>query len=325
MIDVIIPVYGQAALLLKCLKSIRNNTTVPYRIMIADDPKDDPGIEDVYNNWQTRINLTRNTKRLGFPKSCNAAINRSDSDLFVLLNSDTRVHKGWLRIMQAEFEDPRVGAVGVKLVYSPGGQFGGLVQHAGVATNTDGYPYHIYRMFNSQNPLVNRRLELNCVTFACVMIRRECWDEVGTFDGRFGMGNCEDVDWCWRARENGWKIVYQPKVEVYHREHGSFGESLVNQLASKNMKMLARKWRKASDEYLFSPPDLSSIEGVRNYMAEQFHRAMQEVYSDLTRDPRAVVSMRYAMKTNYAELDPKSKRVASRYADMVIARLRESE
>lgn len=325
MIDVIIPVYGQAGLLLQCLKSVRNNSTVDHRIFVSDDPSGDAALKEVYYNWRRRMTIFQNKERLGFPGNCNKAISKTESPFFVLLNSDTRVHAGWLEIMRKEFDDPRVGAVGVKLIYSVGGENGGLVQHAGVARNTDGYPYHIYRMSDPKDILVNRRLEINCVTFACVMIRRECWNDVGPLDEVFGYGNCEDVDWCWRAREKGWKIVYQPKVEVYHREHGSFGEKLVNETAPTNFRRLMQRWKMESDEYLFSVLDMSSVEGIRDFLAEQFHIARADLYGQLVGSPKAVIEMRKAIRTDYAMLSKEDKAISEIYADRIIKRLQEGK
>jgi O-antigen biosynthesis protein len=78
-------------------------------------------------------------------------------------------------------------------------------------------PYHIYRKFPADSPMVNRRREFQCVTAACMLVRREVFEQVGQFDEGFKNG-FEDVDLCLKIREQGWRIMYRPDSVVYHLE-----------------------------------------------------------------------------------------------------------
>ncbi|HNM60009.1 MAG TPA: glycosyltransferase, partial [Nitrospira sp.] len=103
--------------------------------------------------------------------------------------------------------------VGSKLLYEDG-----TIQHAGVAFSREFLmPYHMYPGVPADAPFVSRRRELQCVTAACMLIRRQVFAQVGGFDEGYKNG-FEDVDLCLKVGEKNWKIVYQPQSTVIHLE-----------------------------------------------------------------------------------------------------------
>ena len=257
---VIIPSYNKPLLLRATIHSAMANAFYPHEMVVSDDDSPDGEMRDylgrLRQEGKVRV-LTHKVSPHGFPHNVNFAMRRvgGDADVVVLLNPDTKACGGWLREMMREFEDAEVGIVGAKLVYpkEAGHEMANRIQHAGVAFDSAGSPYHIWRGGDKTDPEVNTRREINCVTFACAGIRMRTWQDVGELDEDFVGGQFEDVDYCLRARAKGWKIVYQPKCELYHVEHGSefpaFGEA-----AQRNFDLLHRKWPDlTSDEYLFEP------------------------------------------------------------------------
>ena len=182
----------------------------------------------------------------------------TDASLFLLLNSDVEVTPNWLTALVEAANTPcatgeEVGIVGARLLFPPtkGQVHAGRIQHAGVAFNSGGAPYHPFRCYQANAPEVTRRLELNAVTGACMLIRRETWDELEGFDTAFIGGQYEDIDFCLGARAAGYGIVYEPKAVLYHYEHGS-GEEHVMESSERNRSLLLQKWPNVScDEKLF--------------------------------------------------------------------------
>lgn len=252
MIDIIIPTYNQKELLRRCVQSVRANTSTAYMITVADDNSPEPGFKQLLK--EIGVNVVYNKGEQGFPVNCNSAVRETCNEFICLLNSDTRVCVGWLEAMVAEMQDHDVGIVGARLLYPKDGSArGGRIQHAGVARNHRGEPYHIFRYADANSPDVTMRREINAVTFACALIRRQLWDEQGGLDEGFVGGQFEDVSFCFSARKAGWKIVYQPQAMVYHMEHGS-GEDFVAKTAGPNKQRFMEMWPDmGSDEHLFKP------------------------------------------------------------------------
>ena len=265
-VDVLIPTYNHPDLLRHCLRAIEANTHTPYNVIISDDASPDPEMQQLLDSLDHRYVVLRNAKQLGFPANVNQAAFLSDADYLCLLNQDTRVCVGWLDALLDEMQDPEVGIVGCKLLYprEKGAPWGGTIQHAGVATDGRG-PFHIWRGLPSDYPPANERREVNCVTFACALIRKTLWDELDGLDEGYVGGQFEDVDQCRRARELGWKIVYTPECVVWHYEHGA-GEEFVKKTAIRNRERLMAQWPDyPQDVHLFEKLD-RSLSGLATFI-----------------------------------------------------------
>ncbi len=136
-------------------------------------------------------------------------------ELVVFLNNDTIPHARWLDALIAAAGDPTVGIVGAKLLYPDG-----TIQHAGIAVRDregEPWPFHQYLCHPADARHVNRRRDLQMVTGACLLIRRDLARELGGFDEAFWNGH-EDMDLCLRARALGYRVVYEPRAVVTHLE-----------------------------------------------------------------------------------------------------------
>ena len=251
-IDVIVAVYNARPFVTKCWQALEKNTKYPHKVYFADDCSTDLTLVKFLRELDDAT-LLRSEKNLGFAGINNWAVNQTEGEFFCLLNSDTEPLEGWLgAMMEAMLSNDRIGVVGAKLLFPEGKtQIAGTIQHAGVGRDRSGQPYHPYRERPADFAPANVLRDVNAVTGACFLVRRKCWDELGGFDEGYSMGQFEDVDYCWRCRENGWKIFVQPKAVLYHYEHGS-GEQYVERSHDKNRDRLLRTWRGfISDEYLF--------------------------------------------------------------------------
>jgi len=257
LVDVVVPIYGQSALVEACVESVLA-TTENAGLILVDDCSPGKEIETLFVRWKgnQRIKLYRNFTNLGFLDSCITGAALGNAPFVLFLNSDTQaLENGWLEKLIPEEED--VAIAGAKLLYPPDapGVSAGRVQHAGVARSEQGFPYHPFLSWAADTPQVNQKRYVNAVTGACFLIRRKVWDELGGWDRRFGRGVYEDVDLCWQARKKGYRVLYQPQAVLYHRSSASEnvgGRHLLYNRKNQNLDALLAKWQPiGSDEEIF--------------------------------------------------------------------------
>ena len=254
-VDVIISTYNAGHFLKACFESLRAHTKWPCNVIITDDCSDEPELlgylKELALSGQAAVLI--NQARLGFAANNACAVEKTRERFFCLLNQDTMPQAWWLtRMMEVMLSDEKIGIVGAKLLFPAGkAETAGTIQHVGVGRDVYSAPYHPYKARPADFPPANALREVNAVTGACMLVRRECWNELGGFDQRYAMGQFEDVDFCWRARNKGWKIFVQPEATVFHYEHGC-GEEFVQEGHDKNRALLLKEWAHlGSDENLF--------------------------------------------------------------------------
>jgi GT2 family glycosyltransferase len=147
---------------------------------------------------------------------------------------------------------PDVGAVGAKLYYADG-----RLQHGGVVLGPGGVAGHVYLGAGPDEPGYFNRLNLtdtlSCVTAACLATRREVYEEVAGFDERLAV-EYNDVDFCIRVRQAGYKIIWTPYAELRHHERASRGD--VRRLPAERAYMRER-WGHVLDADPFYNPNLA--------------------------------------------------------------------
>jgi GT2 family glycosyltransferase len=157
-------------------------------------------------------------RNLGFAGGVNAGISIAKGKWIVLLNQDVIMHPGWLTALLESFSDKKVGIVGGKLIYPDG-----RIQHAGGIINWPlGLPDH-FGYGQLDNGQWDRSRSVDYVTGAVFGIRRSVLEHIGLFDEGFWPGYYEEVDYCFRARQAGWEVVYNPKCIGIHWESSSLG------------------------------------------------------------------------------------------------------
>ncbi|WHZ14751.1 MAG: Glycosyltransferase [Nitrospira sp.] len=220
--SIIIPVWNNLDLTKQCLTALAENTDgVTYEVVVVDNGSTD-GVQDFLRTLGGDVQVIRNQENLGFAEACNQGARAARGEFLVFLNNDTIPLKGWLSALVEEVRmHPHVAVVGSKLLYEDG-----TIQHAGVAFSREWFmPYHIYRGMNAQAPCVSRRREFQCVTAACMLVRRDAFQQAGGFDEGYRNG-FEDVDLCLKIREQKRTIVYQPQSVLYHLESRTPGRKI---------------------------------------------------------------------------------------------------
>jgi GT2 family glycosyltransferase len=237
---VVIPMYNGGSLTATCLDALLRTPAQRSRwtIVVVDDGSTD-GSQTALSGFLGDVRLVTHEANTGFAGACNSGAREvSDCDYYVFLNNDTVPTPGWLDALVEEAEsDERVAAVGAKLLF-PNGQ----VQHAGVAIGQDCWPHHLYAGFDGEHEAVNRPRDVAAVTAACMLVRRQEFDELGGFDTGFRNGY-EDIDLCLRLAERGRLIRYCPSSVVYHLESATRWPSGIPEGTETSARLYEERWR----------------------------------------------------------------------------------
>ena len=221
--------------LYSCLVSIqKNQPKSSIEIIISDNHSTDGTLEMLAEDFPD-IHLIRNDRNGGFARPANLAIRESRGRYVLLLNPDTVVHGNALDTL-VEYLDthPEAGIVGPKIINRDGSM-------QKQCRRSEGRPWDAFCHLTGlaqrypDNPRYNGYLmgylnadethEVQAVSGACMLIRREVLDKVGLLDERF-FAYQEDSDLCKRTRQAGWKIVYLPAARITH--YGGKGGATVH-------------------------------------------------------------------------------------------------
>ena len=226
-VSIIIPTKDQLEILQVCIDSVFRRTAYKnYEVVIVDNAS----VEKKTLQYFDAIQSKSNVRVLNYPHKFNySAINNyavsqcDDSDYVLLLNNDTEViNDGWLTEMLSIAQQEDVGCVGAKLYYS-----NNLIQHAGVILGIGGVAGHSHKYFaNQANGYFSRlklRQDISAVTAACLLVKKSIYEKVNGLNEQDLTVAFNDVDFCLKVRELGFRNVWTPFAELYHYESISRG------------------------------------------------------------------------------------------------------
>lgn len=226
MVSILIPNYEHKKELETCLNSVFEKTTYKnYEVIVIENNSKSHEIflhyQEIQKKWSNLKVVTWDGK-FNFSAINNFGAKFASGKHLLLLNNDTEViSPDWIQEMLMYSQRKDVGAVGAKLYYPDN-----TIQHAGIGIGLLGLAGHLHRNFDRNHPGYMGRLiyaqDLSGVTAACVMIRRDVWDEIDGLDETFEVA-FNDVDMCMRIRKAGYLIVWTPFAELYHYESKSRG------------------------------------------------------------------------------------------------------
>lgn len=239
-VSIIIPVYNQCSFTLSCIESIIYNTSeVSYEVILGDDSSTDD-TRDI-GSRVANLKIVKTDVNQGFLRNCNNASKYARGKYLLFLNNDTIVGKNWLKPMVDTMESSSdVGVVGSKLVYADG-----ALQEAGCIMWSDGTSRNYGKGENPNRPEFNYLKEVDYVSGASLLIRKELFEQLGGFDDRYAPAYCEDSDLCMAVRHLGYRVMYQPRSEVVHFEgmtHGRPANTALNPYQEANIVKFREKW-----------------------------------------------------------------------------------
>lgn len=250
-VDVVIPSYRDAEIVARLVESIQRTVESDMaRIIVVDDAS---GAEHVAALRRIQgIELVLGETNEGFAVNVNRGLRATDRRRdVVVLNSDMEARPGWLAGLQyAASREPEIGIVGGKLLYPDG-----RIQFAGTARNLGAPEWfdHRYRFKPDHWGPAAMTGSVLAVTGACMYVKRAVMDRIGLLDEQYPMAY-EDVDWCLRAWQAGFRVVYYPAASLIHYESATRGTD-VGERERASQRIFWEKWGDFFDARDVRTPD----------------------------------------------------------------------
>lgn len=192
-------------------------------IVVADNHSDDKSLEVVKNEFPG-VKFLQLDQNYGFAGGYNQALKCNEAEYILLLNSDVEVTKEWLEPMIKVMDlNPLIAACQPKIMqldqpqlFEYAGASGGFIDHFG-------YPFCRGRMVNFQehdHGQYDQPVSVFWASGAAILIRGKLWHDFGGFDADF-WAHMEEIDLCWRMKNQGYKVVVCPESKVYHLGGGT--------------------------------------------------------------------------------------------------------
>lgn len=210
-LSIVIVTYNSAPHIAGCLASlIEHRPTIDHEILVVDNASTDGTGSAVRQRW-SGVRVIEAGRNLGFAAANNLGIRQSFSPLILLLNPDTIVPAGAIDALVAAIDRrPPVGIAGPKLVDANGRvelSWGHMMSPWAELRQRLVTPW--------AESLARRERDVDWVSGACMLVRREAADAAGLMDERYFM-YAEDVDFCAEVRRRGWKVLFTPTAHVIH-------------------------------------------------------------------------------------------------------------
>ncbi|MCZ6766072.1 MAG: glycosyltransferase, partial [bacterium] len=251
-VSVIIVSYNGRSALERCLESLKANTVFQYTEVIVVDNASSDGTPQMIRDRYPWVELYEGSENIGFSRGVNVGIQAARGKYFLILNPDTVLRKDAIEELGAFMENtPDAGIAGPKLVFQDGN-----------------LQYSCRRFYNWRVLLLRRTIlgkifknskavsdhlmldfdhsstrDVDWILGACMFVRREAVESVGPMDERFFL-YFEDVDWCYRMRQKGWKVYYHPHAVVVHNYGRDSAHSVINRSFVAHLASLVRYYEK---------------------------------------------------------------------------------
>jgi len=240
-VAIIIPTRDRADMLRRCVESIRRKSSYrDYEIIVVDNDSREPETLEYLSSFAGQV--ISYPHEFNFGRMMNVAARQVDCDALLFLNNDTEVISAdWIEAMLEPGMQADVAAVGARLLY-PGGQ----AQHEGILIGPGG---GLAGNLDHRGYFGLGEVIRNCsaVTAACMLTKARIFWELSGFDEHLGVAY-NDVDFCLRARQRGYLIVYTPYSVLRHHEGGTRGRTGKTH-PTKDEDLFRLRWGKYKDPY----------------------------------------------------------------------------
>jgi GT2 family glycosyltransferase len=225
LVSIIIPTRDRLDILKMCIDSIIEHTVYPnWEIIIIDNNSIEAQTHEYFTkvSKDDRICVYPYNKPFNYAQLNNFALTHAQGEILTLLNNDIEIISDeWLSELVRHALRPEIGVVGAKLLYPDG-----IVQHAGVIIGIGGVAGHGHKYIGDDDPGYCHRAVLvqnvSAVTGACMCMRRELYEAVGGLDENLAVA-FNDVDFCLKVRDAGYRNLYTPYAKLIHHESISRG------------------------------------------------------------------------------------------------------
>lgn len=234
-LSVVIVLYNQAELTLACLQSLAEHLPDESEVILIDNASTDA--TDALLQRVDGAVVIRNDHNLHFLRACNQARDLVKGEYLLLLNNDAQILPGSVEMaISILAENSHAGAVGGRII-----NLDGALQEAGSVIWQDGSCLGYGRGEHPDRPEYRFRRPVDYCSGAFLLTRTTLFQEMGGFDEAFAPAYYEETDYCVRLWENGYQVLYDPDVALYHFEFGSGGSAHANTLMKRNQCVFVRR------------------------------------------------------------------------------------
>jgi hypothetical protein len=228
-VSVVIVNFSGGPLLSEAVRSALQST-IPVEVYVSDNGSTDGSLSSLRHlaAVDRRLQIIENRTNLGFARAANVALERAQGKYVLLLNPDAVIQPDTLvRMIGTLAAYPDVGMAGCLLRNPDGTEQAGCRRSVPTPWRTLVRVLHLDKLFPNhprfrnfiltQQPLPETPVFLEAISGAFMLVRRKALEDVGYLDEKYFL-HCEDLDWCMRFRQAGWKILFVPNVEVVHHQ-----------------------------------------------------------------------------------------------------------
>ena len=226
LVSLIIPTYNGYEITKQAIESILSKTTYRnFEILLVDNNSNDPTSLEYFEkiNQHEKVTLLRYPYPFNYSAINNFAVKHAKGEILGLINNDIEViNSEWLSEMVSHAQREDIGCVGAMLYYP-----NETIQHAGVIIGLGGVACHSHKGFKRNHPGYFRRLQsvqnYSAVTAACLLVRKDIFNEVNGLNELALTIAFNDVDFCLKVQAAGYRNLWTPYAELYHHESISRG------------------------------------------------------------------------------------------------------
>lgn len=224
--DVIVVNYNAGELLVECVRSAFNSGA--SRVIVVDNASQDGSMERLRKAIaHPQLILIQNATNVGFARGCNIGINASTAPILMFLNPDSTIEpSGLTHLHEVLMSSPNIGMVGGLLSNLDGSEQAGgrrvfptprraFIRAFGLSRLAQLYPRLFTDFLLHREPLPSHPVEVEAISGACMMVKRDALTAVGLWDEDYFM-HCEDLDLCMRFKLGDWRVLFVPDARVIH-------------------------------------------------------------------------------------------------------------
>ncbi|MCG6857998.1 MAG: glycosyltransferase family 2 protein [Salaquimonas sp.] len=262
LVSIVIATRDRLDLLKTCVTSILQKSDYPsFEVIVVDNGSKDRATLDWLAQMEKagKLRVLRQDGPFNFSALNNAGVAIARGEIIALVNNDIEiVSSGWLGEMVSLCLQPGVGVVGVRLRFPEG-----TIQHAGLVLSGEHVARHWFTGSPGNYSGPHQRLKvcqaLSAVTGACLVTHGKLYDELGGLDADNLAIAYNDVDYCLKARQAGYRVVFTPNAEIIHRESASRGKDITPAKSARlyaEMAFMKDKWGKTLERDPMAMPGL---------------------------------------------------------------------
>ena len=223
-ISTIVVNFNAGPLLRTCIDSVLR-CPLDVEIIVVDNASTDGSLAAIMG--LPGVQIIQNPANVGFAAGCNIGARAATAQFLLFLNPDCSFEPGaLLKLLDAFAADPQTGMVGGFLTNLDGTEQAGgrravptpwrsFVRAFGLARFANRWPRLFFDFHLHKQKLPDHAIEVEAISGACMMVSRKAMEDVGEWDEGYFL-HCEDLDWCMRFRQHGWKILFVPSAQITH-------------------------------------------------------------------------------------------------------------